>query len=117
MFWIRCRRVVQDEHGRGNQEGTGEMIIPRRLISQVSRIYIPFIRWSVQGWDVQRWVKFYPGLSKTYSSHCFSKEKITVLIKYCSDFRRKNLIIPNLQVNFISVRLETKPWVINLTLG
>ena len=38
---------------------------------------------------VQRWVKFNPRLSKNYSCNCLSKQKITVLIKYCSDFPRK----------------------------
>ena len=44
-----------------------------------------------QGWVVQRWVKFNPGLSKSYSSY----EKITVLINYCSsNFPRKTLVDP-----------------------
>ena len=30
------------------------------------------------GWVVQRWDNFNPGLSKTYSTNCFSEEKITV---------------------------------------
>ena len=38
-------------------------------------------------------VKFNLGLQKTYSRNCFSKEKITVPIKYCSDFHRKQLVI------------------------
>ena len=44
------------------------------------------------GWGVQRWVKFNPGLSKNYSRNYLSKEKITVLIKYCVDFHRKKLV-------------------------
>ena len=49
---------------------------------------------SSQGRVVQRWVKFNPGLiSRNYSRNCFSKEKITVLIKYCSDFLRKKKLV------------------------
>ena len=44
-----------------------------------------------QGRVVQRLVKFNPGLNKNYGSIC-SKEKITVLIKYCLDFPRKKLV-------------------------
>ena len=33
-----------------------------------------------------------PGLSKKYGSICFSKEKITVLIKYCSDSPWEKLV-------------------------
>ena len=36
-----------------------------------------------QGWVVQRRVEFNPEFRKNYSSNCFIKETITVLIKYC----------------------------------
>ena len=45
-----------------------------------------------QGWIVQSWVKFNPGLSKNYRSNLFSQEKITDLIKYFSEFPRKKLV-------------------------
>ena len=61
------------------------------------------------GWVVQRWVQCYHGLSKNYRSNCFSKEKTMDLIKYCSDFPVKNLLIYNLQIKFITIRFETKP--------
>ena len=47
-----------------------------------------------QGWVVQRWVKVNSGLSKNYSSICFSNEKISVLIKYRSEFFREKLVHP-----------------------
>ena len=41
---------------------------------------------------VQRLVKFYPVVSKNYNSVGFSKEKVTIIIKYCSDFPRKKFV-------------------------
>ena len=46
---------------------------------------------NIQSQVVQRLVKLNPGLSKRYSTNCFSKEKSTVLITYCSDFPREKL--------------------------
>ena len=43
---------------------------------------------------IPRWVRFNPGLGKNYNSSFFAKEKITVLIEYCSDFPRKKLVNP-----------------------
>ena len=42
---------------------------------------------------VQRLVNFNPGLSKNYKINFFSRKRFTVS-KSCSDFQRKNLLIP-----------------------
>ena len=58
---------------------------------------------------VQRWVKFNPRLNQNYSSNSFSKEKLTVLIKYCSDFPSKKLVNLKLtgQIRFCEVGNKT----------
>ena len=70
---------------------------------------------SPLGWVVQSWVKFNPGLSKSYSSNCLSKEKITVLIKYCWDFPRNKLFNPKFagQIHPCKVGNITIGWTFN----
>ena len=86
---------------------------------QFDFVFTVIRRNNYQGWVVQRWVKFNPGLSENYSSNCFSQEKITVLIKFFSDFPRTKLVNPKFTGQFRLEKLETKPWVKNknVTLG
>ena len=68
------------------------------------------------GCVVQSWVKFNPWFSKNYCSVCLSKDKITVLIKDFLYFLLKKTFIPKLQLKPVSVKLETRQRVKNLTL-
>ena len=51
------------------------------------------------------------GSRKNQSSNCFFKIRITDHTKHCSNVFKKNVLIPNLQIKFVSVCLETRPWV------
>ena len=53
--------------------------------------------------------------SKKYSNNCSSMEKITVPLKYCSDFPREKLVKPLITAQILPCK--TRTWVKNLTLG
>ena len=86
----------------------------REAVSSFSQMQmIKLINWLIanyfldQGCVVQRCVKFNPGLSKNYSSN-FSQEKITVLIKYFSDFPKKKLVISKFAAQFRLWKVDNK---------
>ena len=61
---------------------------------QFDFVFTVIRRNNYQGWVVQRWVKFNPGLSENYSSNCFCQEKIVGFIRYHSHLRRKKIVNP-----------------------
>ena len=63
------------------------------------------------GWVVQTLVNFNPVVSQKSNSIFFAKKRVKVLKKKISDFPRKNLFIPQLQLRLVFIRLKTRTFI------
>ena len=103
--------------GRPQQVKKKSNSLPAPVLSrgdnqQVNKLALNCPGWvkyvNLQGWVVQRWVKFNPGFSKNYSSNCFIKKKDYGSYKIPFRFSLQKLVNPKFTGQILTCKIGNK---------